>query len=658
MSDYPVPASRPFWGYVDPNPCSNPQVDRPIGELIEKRLNRREMLRNVAVLASGAVVSAGLSGKARAAEPKRPKSSLSFEEISHGLDRDFHVAPGHELQVLARWGDPLEAGAGAFDVRNQTPAEQCRRFGYNCDFIAFVPLPAGSKNSDRGLLCVNHEYTDCNLMFPGLVTEEALAAMPREWVDVEMASLGHSVVEVERMGAAWRTVPESRFNRRLNALNTEMAVSGPAKGHHRMRTSADPTGQVVIGTLNNCAGGTTPWGTVLICEENFDEYFSGDPAKVAESPRLKRYGFAGVSAFHPAWAKHHSRFDLAAEPNECNRFGWIVEYDPHDPESVPVKRTALGRFKHEGACVVLNHDGRVVVYSGDDERFDYLYKFVTKNAYDPSRPAENRNLLDEGVLYVAKFQDDGRMTWLPLVHGQGPLTAANGFADQADVVVYARMAADLLQATPMDRPEDVEASPVDGKVFVILTNNAKRTPEQVDAANPRPKNAHGHILELSPPERGGKVDHGAVEFGWSVFIRCGDPKNPAHGASYHPDVTTEGWLTAPDNGAFDQRGRLWIATDNGLKDARVADGVYACDVSGDGRGLTRLFFVGPRGAEVSGLCFTPDDRTLFVSVQHPGEEAGSNFDAPSTRWPDFNPAMPPRPAVVAITRRDGQVIGT
>jgi secreted PhoX family phosphatase len=329
-----------------------------------------------------------------------------------------------------------------------------------------------------------------------------------------------------------------------------------------------------------------------------------------------------------------------------------------------VKRTALGRFKHEGASTAVSHDGRVAVYSGDDERFEYLYRFVSTGRYDPTNRAANLRLLDDGVLSVARFDADGKMTWLPLVYGQGPLTQANGFTSQADVVIEARRAADLVGATPMDRPEDVEPHPTTGHVYVVLTFNERRQPEtgakareRTNPANPRPHNKWGHIIELIPPTVDGKPDHTAAAFMWEFFLLAGDPHNPEHGARYHGLPSEHGWLAAADNLAFDPKGRIWIATDGQDDAAGFADSVYAADTSGPGRGITRLFFNGPRGAEICGPCFTPDGKTLFIAVQHPADEENSTFDQPSTRWPDFQPTMPPRAAVLAITRDDGSDIG-
>jgi len=472
--------------------------------------------------------------------------------------------------------------------------------------------------------------------------------MTKDLVDIEMAAHGMSVIEV-RMGAdGWEVVPDSDFGRRLTMLSTPMTVSGPAAGHDRMKTSADPDGMTVIGTLNNCAGGTTPWGTVLTGEENFHGYFMGEMAEgAAEAANHERYGVPGGWY---NWAQFHDRFDVSKEPNEANRFGWIVELDPYDPEAAPKKRTAMGRMKHEGATTIVNGDGRVVAYMGDDERFEYLYRFVTSGTYNPDHRAANADLLDDGTLSVAVFEEDGTVRWAPLVHGEGPLTAENGFESQADVVIEARRAADLVGATPMDRPEDVEPNPVTGKVYVMLTNNTRR--EEANVANPRVDNAFGHIVEITPVDD----DHAADTSNWTILVKCGPPDVPDVGAEWNPATTENGWFGMPDNCAIDHQGRLWTTTDgNSQEDTGRTDGVWAMETDGELRGKGKHFFRVPVGAEMCGPIFTPDDATLFVAVQHPGD--GSTFADPSTRWPDFDDMMPPRPSVVAITRSGGGAIG-
>jgi secreted PhoX family phosphatase len=631
---------------------SNPAPGRAIGEIIAARLTRRGAIGAVAALAAAPAVAQPL----RVPERGGP-STLTFPELRHQLSQNHAVAEGYEAQLVIRWGDPVLGGAPAYDPMAQSAAAQARQFGYNCDFIDYCPLPAGSRNSEHGLLCVNHEYTNTNLMFAGI--GEGRAARGRTTAAqaaVEIEAHGMSVVEVRKEGGTWKAVPGGPMNRRIT-MNTPMRISGPAAGHARLKTHADPTGTLVLGTLNNCAGGNTPWGTVITAEENFNNYFGGLAATTgAEAVAYRRYGIIPEPSY--AWWRHFERFNLDREPNEPHRFGWVVEYDPYDPTSVPVKRTALGRFKHEGATHAIGSDGRVAFYMGDDERFEYLYKFVTARPFDPNDRAANRDLMDEGTLYVARFEAQGLMRWLALTHGEGPLTEANGFHSQADVLIEARRAADLLGATPMDRPEDVETNKVNGRVYVMLTNNARRTAQQAGPGNPRANNVHGHVLEVIHPGAGtGRVDHAATEARWEVFIAAGKP-GVDPGTQYHRATTDSGWLSCPDNIAFDSKGRAWIATDGGPEFAGIADGIWAADTSGHGRALTRCFYQAPTGAEVCGPCFTPDDRTLFLSIQHPGEDTGSTYESPSTRWPDFEAGRPPRPSVVAIVRRDGGEIGT
>jgi len=638
-------------GYADPEDLgSNPSTETPIGDLIRRRLGRRAALSGVFGAGVAATAGGSLLGGAASAQPAGP-STLTFAEVPHGLDKTHHIPEGYEAQVLIRWGDAVVSGAPPFDPNKLTAAGQEKQFGYNCDFIGLHAQPAGSTSNDRFLMVVNHEYTNTNLMFAGLGEGRASrmkASKPQ--VEVEMAAHGGSVIEIARQGGVWKVVPDSKFARRISA-NTVFEVSGPAAGHDKLRTSADPTGRKVLGMLNNCAGGSTPWGTWLTCEENFNGYFGGDAAKMPDAKAYKRYGVSKATWY--AWAQHVDRFNVEKEPNEPNRFGWVVEIDPYDPASTPIKRTALGRFKHEGCTYAIAKDGRVVFYSGDDERFDYVYKFVTARPWNRQDRAANRNLLDEGTLYVARFNDDGKIEWLPLVHGQGPLTAENGFTSQADVAINARLAADLLKATPMDRPEDVETNPVNGRVYVMLTNNTRRTEQQVNRANPMARNAHGHVIEIAPRDG----DHASVDGTWSIFIVGGKPGIDP-GARYHRATSENGWLSCVDNCAFDSKGRIWIATDGAPTAAGIADGLYGADTAGYGRGLTRCFFQAPTGAEVCGPILTPDDGTVFLAIQHPGEDAGSTFEKPSTRWPDFKDGVPPRPSVIAITKKGGGAIGS
>ena len=646
-------------------PAINPTDNRTMGEIIAARFSRRGFLKgSLAVSAIAATVSPLALMSADEARAGEGGSAFVFDEVEAGIDDKHHVAAGYDADVLLRWGDPLFADAPDFDPAKQTAEAQARQFGYNNDFVGYIPLEG---SAEHGLLVVNHEYTNPHLMFPGIVKvvekdgKKALEQAPltKEQVDIEMAAHGGTIVEIRKDGGKWQVVRDGKLNRRVTA-NTEMALSGPVAGHDRVKTNADPSGTKVLGTINNCAGGVTPWGTYVMAEENIHGYFSGAlPEGNKEAENYKRLGIPEGSY---EWGAHYDRFDLAKEPNEPNRFGWIVEVDVTDPNSTPKKRTALGRFKHEGAESIVAKDGRVVFYLGDDERFDYVYKFVTAGKFDPANPAANKDLLDEGTLHVAKFAEDGGVEWLPIVFGQGPLTAENGFNSQADVLIETRRAADLLGATKMDRPEDIQPNGVNGKVYVMLTNNTKRKDDQIDAANPRAKNAFGHMIEIA--EEGG--DFAATKGKWEVLLKCGDPSVADVGASFSTATTANGWFGMPDNCAVDSAGRLWVATDgNNAKETGRTDGLWAVDTEGSARATSKLFFRVPVGAELCGPQFAPDDKTAFVAVQHPGDGGAdwepfgrpSYYEDLSTRWPDFKPDMPVRPSVVAITKQDGGKIG-
>jgi secreted PhoX family phosphatase len=674
------------------NIAVNATDNTTLGDLILERFPRRKILRGalgataIATLATGlTAVSAVLCAASRAAvEAARP--NFRFKEIAHGVDEKHHVAAGYDADVLIRWGDPVEPDAQPFDPYTQSVATVKGQYGYNNDFIGFVPLPFGSQNSNHGLLCVNHEYTDEEMMFPGFGKyDRAREKATKAITELEMANHGGSILEIERgADGKWAVLGNSKYARRINALDTEMRISGPAAGHKRMRTSEDPSGTKVVGTVNNCAGGVTPWGTYLMAEEKFNGYFWGNlrenpkeglldsnqleapfEGAFTDHPEMSNYQRYGVPANRYPWGRFHKRWNIHAEPNEPNRFGWIVEVDPLNPKSTPVKRTALGRFKHEGAAPIVNKDGRVVVYSGDDQRFEYLYKFVSTDRFHTTDREANFNVLDKGTLFVAKFHAEGRVTWLALVWNTGPLTPKNQFHSQADVLIETRRAADLLGATKMDRPEDVEPNPKTNKVYVMLTNNSKRGNGELDKVHDRAGNIWGQIVELSPPDG----DHAALEARWDILVKCGNPKARGVGAMWNPATTVNGWFACPDNCTIDPDGCLWIATDQGgkwWKTSGSADGVWGLETEGVLRGTGKMFFRGPVGGEICGPCFTPDGETLFVAVQHPAIDGAkkykpfgrhSTFADPATRWPDFDPRIPPRPSIVVITKKGGGKIG-
>lgn len=623
-------------------------------QAVVARFSRRRVLGGAAAAAVATAVNpfGGLSRAA--AEPvgqllgpgpsnAADDGALGFTPVDPSTADALFMSPGHVGNVLIAWGDPIFAGVAAKDPRTLTPGDQQQRFGYNNDYIAFIPLPFRDAETN-GLLWVNHEYTDAGNMFPGYDPDEP--SLTFEQVLVELHAHGGTVVEIERVGSQWRTVPSSRFNRRITA-NTPMVLTGPAAGHPWLKTDDDPTGTQVFGTLNNCAGGLTPWGTVLTCEENFNGYFGSlgaitDPTLLAS---YKRYGLSDTG-FGYQWFKHVHRFNMEIVPNEPNRHGWVVEVDPFDPSSTPKKRTALGRFKHEGAAVAISRAGKACLYSGDDERFDYAYKFISDGTFDPNNRGAARDILDSGTLYVARFNDDGTGDWMPVVHSDPRLSGA--FGSQAEVLIRTREAADLLGATKMDRPEDFQRDPATGRVYLALTNNTRRGTEGQpgpDAANPRPENAYGHIIELTEVN----ADPGELRFTWEIFILAGPVGDPTRKFG-DVDPATVGDIANPDNLTFDAFGNLWISTDGQPGTLGQNDTLQACPTTGPDRGRVKRFLTAPKGAEVTGPCFTPANTSLFVAIQHPGEDG--TLDDPQSVWPNYDTGYP-RPAVWFVTKPEG-----
>ena len=634
-------------------------------------LTRRNLFK---VIGAATAAASGTSLLASCSEQKNTTATnLGFKEIPHKLDFQHHLPHGYSADLLLRWGDPLDAFTGAFVPERLDAKEQSRRFGYNNDFIAYMPLDPDaapgegdkhslSRNSERGLLCVNHEYTQPHLMFTGYTEASANRGTSDEHIAVEQQACGHSVVEIEQTADGWQPVLGSPYNRRIT-LTTAMAIVGAAAGDKRLQTGEDPSGTQVLGTVGNCAGGKTPWGTVLIAEEGFGAAFQGDPDNVADEVEARNHHAFGVDEGNRNWGDYDRRFDITTEPNEPNRFGWMVEYDPYDPNSKPRKLTGLGRFEHEGFTVVSKPGEPIVAYGGDDDEHQFVYRFVSSGTYQPGNNTHNRELLTEGTLYAGQFNEGGSGTWLPLVFGQGLLTPENGFRNQADVLIDCRRAARLIGATPMDRPEDVETNPVNDCTYVMLTKNKKRATGEENAANPRARNTAGHVLEIVPPGRSGLRDHASNNFRWNTFLLGGNPnaEDPAERGAYgqqNPaNISAHGWFANPDNVAFDSRGNMWIATD-GCESFGFHDGLWAMATEGELRAAPKHFFGCPEGAEICGPEFTPDGETLFIAVQHPADAGDSTYDNPLHRWPDNDPKLPPRPSVLAIRRQDGGSIGS
>jgi len=657
--------------------------------VLSARLSRRTVVAGAAATVGLAACAQIPTGRKSAGQPS------AFNSIApQNLDA-FTLAEGYRYNIVARWGDSLVTGTGDFDIRRLAAddwldrsaiANQERQFGTNADAVAYFPQSTG--RAARGLVCVNHEYVNGELIWPGHRGTGMKHDAAKTWLDKHpgavafmQAAHGVTVMQLQRDSNGWTRDLSARENRRITA-NTPMDIHGPARGHALMRTNADPSGTRVLGTFANCSAGKTPWGTYLTSEENVDDYFSGGQAlretgkDAALHDAYRRFPLREHGFYF--WNHQDPRFDARVEPHEPLRFGWMVEIDPHDPKSIPRKRTSLGRFQHEGANTIVGKSGHVVAYMGDDEKFEYIYKFVTRDRFDPKNPAANRDLLDHGTLYCARYDADGNGEWLPLVHDEnGPLNSRAGFASQADVVIKVRAAADLLGATPMDRPEDVEPSHVTGRIYIPCTKTTERgntnetdwSGRNVDvapsAANPRPDNKSGHIIEMA--EAGD--DATATRFEWNVFLLAGDPavgryivdaRELAAGSLTSDDTYFAGYphraeqtrIHCPDNLGIDPQGRLWIVTDSDGRD-HPNNGCFVVPTSGPQRGHLKQLASGPTGCEVCGCEFTPDGRTLFLSIQHPGE--GGSLEKPRSHWPDGN-GLPARAALLAIEREDGGTV--
>ena len=738
----------------------SPADGEHISDIIDRvALDRRSFLRSAvssAALASiGGVTFGGLVSTVHAAPvaagPGFP--GIGFESIPaetrarnvavHGgaanavLDR-VTVPAGYTAQLFVGWGDPIMPGAAPFNGNaSETAALQARQFGMHNDGMHFFPFPApgGSLSSERGVLCVNNEYTHEAILFTN--GQELGTNYTIDKTRKSQNAHGVSILEARRIAGKWTVVKNSPYGRRITA-NTPMTVSGPAAGHALMQakaysftdTATTPTGGITDGrscngTINNCAHGYTPWGTYLTCEENWNGNFSSDlPVDTALATEIgklnRRYGVSSTGFGVYNWHKNDERFDPAKNPNEPHLFGWVIEIDPFNPAARPIKRTALGRLKHESAQYVVDADNNLAFYMGDDERNEYVYKFVCAGKYNPSNRAANRNLLDSGTLYVARFDASLNGVWLPLLPGTLGL---NGFALRdnpnfsgatdaevlAKILIKTRMAADAVGATQMDRPEWTGARPRilgydEVEIYCTLTNNNRRSGggaissnnadgstaagsarPPFDAANPRADNDYGHIIRWR--EAGKTVT--ATTFGWDIFVQCGDSittktlaanyvPNPTFGASPAnyvgnivdvPAGSTD--FGAPDGLWFDPFGRLWVQTDQfGDGSGDFINLGANCMVCADpNTGEVRRFLTGPNRCEVTGVTMTPDGKTMFVGVQHPGEDSTADAPTAFSNWPqsqwavesDGVTALPPgrpRSSVVVITKDDGGIVGS
>ncbi|MGH8729625.1 MAG: PhoX family protein [Burkholderiales bacterium] len=637
-------------------------------EVLAARVSRRTILKGSLGLA--AVSLFGSCQSVREALKTETGPLIGFTSAPISKADAVVVPPGYTWQVVNAWGDPIMSGAPDFKPdASQTAAEQAMQSGMFHDGMHYFPLPKGSNSSTHGLIAINYEYTDDNLL-----TTEGMTDWSADKVQKSKNAHGLGVYEVRFDGKTWKTVKDSQYGRRITA-DTPFAIRGPAAGHEWMRTAADPEGKKVNGTFQNCANGYTPWGTYLSCEENFTAYFVNDSGQI---PRMQdRYGIPTTkNSWGFRWQEFDERFDAVKHPNECNRFGWIVEFDPYDPKSLPVKHTAMGRMAHEGAMLSLAPDGRVVYYMGDDDyrsKFEHLYKFVSARPITKGGGyAANSAILDEGTLYAAKFNADGSGEWIELTHGKNGLTAANGFNSQAEVVIDARTAGDVAGATYMDRPEWIAVNPKTKEVYVTLSNNTARgkgsplhqkNPVGADAANPRAPNLMGHVVRW----REANSDPASTRFEWDVFLLAGDPKHSDE--LKRGNVKGELAFAQPDGLYCDQRGVLWIQTDSSAQNMASKDwegiGNNQMLAADPQTGEVRRFLTGPVGCEVTATQFTPDMRTMFVNIQHPGEaplpHPGRNDPKKPkaiSSWPDGEKGGRPRSATIAIRREDGGVVGT
>ncbi len=626
------------------NGILNQSKNVPFESVLEKNLSRRSVLKGGLAGAATGFFAAGPTNVL--AKNRGPKVGFTPVSIAEGTGPWPSISPDYQWETLIPWGEPIEPGGPEFSYP-PTAKDQAKQIGIGHDGMHYFPIKDTGKSrcgwndySDwedtldwngntskaqyfrgnrHGVLCINHEF--------GRTSHVLGKSAPESIEDVRTMQHAHgvSVVELRKRQGQWRQI-KSEFARRIH-VNTPIEFSGPVADSDLIKT---PNGNIPLGTVNNCANGYTPWGTYLTCEENFNGYFGATNLNNtwAATPEQERYGFSD-NGFGYGWQNFDRRFDLSDPDyrNEENRFGWVVEIDPMDGTSKPVKRTALGRVKHEGIALTVGLGGRVVGYMGDDQRFDYIYKFVSADNWRKMR-RQGKSPLDEGKLYVARFNEDGSGDWLELTIDNPDLAAR--FTSQAEVLTYARIAADILGATPMDRPEWTTVAP-NGIVYCTLTNNSQRV--ETNAANPLAPNADGHIIRWKDSRR-----HTGTRFKWDIYLIA----ETTHG--------TEDTFSDPDGLWADPDGRLFIQTDGGQMDG-LNNQMLVSDIR---TGDLRRLFTGVTSDEITGITTTPNRKTMFVNTQHPGngDPTRTNFPAP------FDGVTIPRDSTIVITRKDGGVVGS
>ncbi|MDP2220468.1 MAG: PhoX family phosphatase [Hydrogenophaga sp.] len=705
----------------DSNTSSNPAFV----QVLETRLNRRSLFKG-AGMAGAALGATALTGCATTGQAGSTVQQLGFKPVAKTTADRVSVPEGYTAQIIYALGDPLAAGVPAFkNDGTDTAFEQ--RAGDHHDGMEWFGLDAQGKPSasfnSRGILAVNHEATtDEKLSSFFIHANGGASTLPRpaSEVDKELAIHGLSFVEVQSSGKQWAYKAQSAFNRRITAM-TPAAIHGPARGSEHLVTKFSPDATLCRGTLNNCGTGKTPWGTFVSGEENWFGYFSRD-AKDDERRKkdkhvqaLNRYGRKAGAASRHGWESAgpqdaYVRWNNGAlgtsalddYRNEMNTFGYVVEVDAYDTQAPLRKRTGLGRFAHESVAFAKPVAGQpVVAYMGDDARGEYIYKFVSSAPWDPkdAQPAHRLNAgdkyLDKGTLFAARFKDDGSGEWVELSMNN-PVIANSSyfeFKSNADVAIFTRLAADAVGATKMDRPEWGGVNPRTGEVYITLTNNSNRTAATADSVNPRvytdmkgskeqKGNVNGHIVRLADATPAGRA------FKWDIYVfgaEAGADKASVNLSS----LTDDNDMSSPDGLVFSPAtGICWIQTDDGAYTDKtncmmlaaipgtLGDGGARTVQHGDKTVTTYVgktptpttlarFLVGPKGAEITGWCETPDGRAIFVNIQHPGENtAMADVNNPAkfeSQWPanaGYGAGQRPRSATIVITKNDGGVIGT
>ncbi|MCW2291419.1 secreted PhoX family phosphatase [Pseudomonas sp. BIGb0408] len=668
----------------------NPSGNLPMASVLDSYLSRRSVMRGglgaaIAMIAgtglTGCFDSGGSSNDSPSTEPPaEPKLALGFQSIAGSRTDACVVAAGYSAYVLAPWGTPFNSAGGTWKADgSNTSTEQENSAGMHHDGMHFFPI---NGSSDDGLMAINYEYIDEDALHPNGQTT-VNGRRPAEEVRKEINAHGAGVIRISKVSGRWQVVDNDPLNRRFTTA-TVMDISGPLRGTDHVKTKFSINGTETRGTNNNCGNGYTPWGTYLTCEENWPSIFINTSPRPADQSRIGvgtstgRYGWETAAGDASEQNDEFTRFNITPSGasatddyrNEASTYGYIVEIDPYDSSTRAVKRTALGRIRHEGCWPALPVVGKpVVFYTGDDSNNEYLYKFVSDAVWDaadanPSdRLATGAKYMDSGTLYVARFDADGTGAWIPLVAATQTTdgsTLGTKFTDLPGIILNTRGAADAVGATPMDRPEWTAVNPLNGDVYLTLTNNSARTAAAVDAANPRGPNRHGHVIRWHDSDD-------QLSFAWDIFVFGAN-------ASGTPDINRSGLtelnqFASPDGMSFDSRGILWIQTDNGESSVTsyTNDQMLAViptnlvDASGKQVPVNaqnqvdlRRFFVGPNGSEVTGIAFTPDNKTIFVNIQHPGNWPSTDVATDET---PAGTSVRPRASTVVIQRNDGGEIG-